>query len=466
MRQEDQPSGYNEVVFSSAHRWVPVAIALLLFVSNAVLIRELFAIAYPASMYSIEAAYVGLARHYMEAGPFSGWFPSWYGGLPTMSTYPPLLHWMVAGTGHLFGLDPAHAYHVVTACTYSLVAVAVFACAFVLSRQLVPSAIAGLFTTLLSPSVMLLSVPYHDLGNWTGPRRLQTLWKYGEGPHVTSILWMFAAIALLHLALETRKGPWRVLAALALAATALTNTIGAAALAMMAVAYLLARPDAWQWRPWRDAALLGTLAYLLAAPALPPTTLLAIRQNAPFVGGVYEGSALTYGLLLLQLIVGGACAHALRPLGASMLLRFAVAALIPLWGVTVSRTLYGFPLLPQADRYHLEMELLLILVVVGLLAMLWERLPQRRWLPYAVLVAMLALAIFQIRSTRFYVRNEIRAGVVTETIEYQTARWLEDHLPHERVYVPGSISFWLHAFTNTPQLGGGYDNGVQNPNFL
>ncbi len=453
-------------MFPFGHRWILYVIAFLLFVANALLIRELFGIAYPASMYSIEAAYVGLARHYMEAGPFPGWFPYWYGGLPTFSTYPPLLHWMVAGVATVFGLDAAHAYHVVTASTYCLVAVAVYGCAYALCRQPVPSAMAGLMATLVSPSAILLSAPFQDLGGWQGPRRLQTLWKYGEGPHVTSLMWMFAGIALLHLALETRKGLWRVLASLALAATVLTNTIGAAALAIMAVAYLLARPDALRWRPWRDAALLGVLAYLLAAPMLPPSTLMAIRQNAPFVGGVYQGSAVTYGLLLLHLVIGGCTAHALRQLGVSLLLRFAVAALIPLSGITVSRTLYGLPLLPQPDRYHLEMELLLILAVSAAVAMLWERLPRRRWIPYAALAAVLAFSVIQVRGTRFHVRNELRSGTVADTIEFQTGRWLAQHFSKERVHVAGSISFWLHAFTDTPQLGGGYDNGVQNPNYL
>ena len=48
-------------------------------------------------------------------------------------------------------------------------------------------------------------------------------------------------------------------------------------------AYLLSGLAERGWRTWRDAALIGLLAYLLAGPWIPPTTLLAITRN---VGGM------------------------------------------------------------------------------------------------------------------------------------------------------------------------------------
>ncbi len=36
-------------------------------------------------------------------------------------------------------------------------------------------------------------------------------------------------------------------------------------------------------------------------------------------------------------------------------------------------------------------------------------------------------------------------------------------MPGQRVFAPGTISFWLNAFSDTPELAGGFDNGIVNP---
>lgn len=442
-----------------------LGIALFLFVLNALLIRELFGIVYPASMMSIESAYIGLATHYQAHWDNLLWFPNWYGGLPVPSTYPPLLHMVVAATGGLFGIPVAHAYHVVTAAAYSLVPVAVFLFARSLTRKIVWPAVGALVLSVFSPSAVLISSVYGDLGGWSYPRRLQCLYTYGEGPHVSSLLWMFLALWVLHRAMESKRGGLQVLAALLLAATALTNTIGAAALALAVLAYLFSRNDTLSPAPWVRIALLGLLAYLLVAPMLPPSTILAIRRNAPFVEGVFQASALSYGVLVAHVLAGGAAAIWLRSVGANHLLRFSVAALIPLAGITFSSGVYSLPLLPQPGRYHLEMEIFVVLALVSLAAMITERTGVKRWATVSGVVLLAALFIHQVRDTRFYVRSNVQGGSAEGTIEYQSARWFAEHLPGERVYAPGSISQWLAAFADQPQIGGGYDNGVQNPNY-
>jgi hypothetical protein len=49
------------------------------------------------------------------------------------------------------------------------------------------------------------------------------------------------------------------------------------------------------------------------------------------------------------------------------------------------------------------------------------------------------------------------------TIEYKTAKWLDAHMPGARVFAPGTIGYWLNAFSDAPQLTGGFDNGIRNP---
>ena len=51
---------------------------------------------------------------------------------------------------------------------------------------------------------------------------------------------------------------------------------------------------------------------------------------------------------------------------------------------------------------------------------------------------------------------------MTQRTEYKTARWIDEHLRGQRVMVPGATSYWFNAFTDTPQLGGGFDQGITN----
>jgi hypothetical protein len=52
---------------------------------------------------------------------------------------------------------------------------------------------------------------------------------------------------------------------------------------------------------------------------------------------------------------------------------------------------------------------------------------------------------------------------ITQTIEYQVARWVEPNLPGWRVMAPGSIAQWLNTFSRTPQFSGGSFPTAPNP---
>jgi hypothetical protein len=73
--------------------------------------------------------------------------------------------------------------------------------------------------------------------------------------------------------------------------------------------------------------------------------------------------------------------------------------------------------------------------------------------------AVVTLAIGQHRTAREW-EQPID---ITRTIEYKTARWLAANMPQARVFAPGTIGFWLNAFTDNPQITGGFDNGILNP---
>ena len=51
---------------------------------------------------------------------------------------------------------------------------------------------------------------------------------------------------------------------------------------------------------------------------------------------------------------------------------------------------------------------------------------------------------------------------IRTTAEYEISTWLGGHLPGRRVFAPGTIGFWMDAFSDTPMLVGGFDNGIRN----
>ena len=70
---------------------------------NVYMSLELFVTEYTRHMNSIEGAYVAIARFLLDHDWTLTWYPLWYGGGPFQNTYPPLLHFMVAGWAELTG---------------------------------------------------------------------------------------------------------------------------------------------------------------------------------------------------------------------------------------------------------------------------------------------------------------------------------------------------------------------------
>ena len=181
------------------------ALALLLFVLNAWLVRELFGIEYFHYRDSIEGAYVGLARWMVEHPMQWDWFPLWYDGVPFRNAYPPLLHMLVAGLAGLTGISSAFSHHLVTAVFYCLGPVTLFWFADGVTGRRWPSFTAALVYSLVSTSGLLIADVANDMGTTVGARRLHVLVRYGEGPHIASIALLPLALLALHWALTRRR---------------------------------------------------------------------------------------------------------------------------------------------------------------------------------------------------------------------------------------------------------------------
>ncbi len=421
------------------------SLAAAIVAINALITFRLFGIAYTTEMGSIEAAFIGLARYIRDHFPHFNWFPLWYGGIPYQDSYPPLLHFTVAGVAAAGRIDPGLAYHAVTAAVYALIPAALFWTAWRMGASRANAFLAALLYSLVSPSCWLVREVRADTGGWFGPRRLVTLVRYGEGPHLTSMLFLMLAIGLLHVALEKRRPVNYFAAALGLAAVVLSNWIGAFALAVAAASYVLSGYR----MAWLRTAALGCFAYAIAMPWATPSTIATIRANAPIVGGGFKGrfwfeALFAAGLLLL--------AWVLKRAGMEPRARFGALFLFGMGFITLGAYWFHQALLPQPQRCHLEMDLAFWLAA----ALIAPRIPR------AAVVAVLALLVPLAIHQQSQAHRWERPIDITSTIEYKISRWLGEHAPDRRVFAPGTIGFWMNAFSDTPMLTGGFDNGMRN----
>ena len=405
-------------------------------------------------MDSIEGAYIGISRHILESFPDLSWWPAWYGGIPFANSYPPLLHYLVALFAAITPFTVARAHHVVTALFYCMGPVFAFLMLRRLSNRPAASFCAALFYSVLSPCGLLVPAVALDMGDPLRPRRLGTLIAYGDGPHVAALALVPFAIYMLDRALE-RRTPLRCAGAVfAVAAVALTNWLGAFALAVLILCYLAAgRP----WRDWAISAAIGLAAYIAVSPLMPPSLIRTIQFNAQTIGGDFTNSTKTLlhyapyalaALVLLKLAMW----RLRTPAYLQMLALF--TALMG-W-ISLGFTWYKVAVIPQPDRYLLELDFGLTLLVAMGVALFPLRIGR---------IAAVVLALFSVeqiyRASR-YARGLIYPIDMTTTVEYRIAHWCDQNMRGARVMVPGTVAFFFNGFTDTPQMSGGFENGAVN----
>jgi hypothetical protein len=150
----------------------------------------------------------------------------------------------------------------------------------------------------------------------------------------------------------------------------------------------------------------------------------------------------------------------LRKARASLCVRFSSYFLLMTGAIALPAEWFRVNLMPQADRYHVEMEIAICLVLAFAVGPVLQRAAgrYRAWLALALLLC----GAFQALTYRHYAQTIIRRVDVRQSVEYQASHWLAENLPGQRVVATGSIQFWLNAFSDTPQIGGGFGQGVGN----
>ncbi len=443
-----------------AKRWQAAACALLLFLLNLWLVHELLFTEYLDYMGSIEGTHIALSRWTLENWRDLTWFPLWYGGVPYQNAYPPLHSLITAAVAGALGLTPAHAYHAVTAVLYSLGPAALFLLALQLGRSVAVGAAVGMMYSLLSPSAFLMPSVLSDAGSLWHPRRLQALIRYGEAPHVGSLTLVPLALLVVMIALDKRRPAWWLAAALAAASVALTNWLGGMAFAFAVAAWLLARSEGVWWKNWAAAVLLGLWAYAIACPWIPPSTVMAVRRNERWLSGELSPGRWIWALAALAVVV--LLLWIFRRFRAPATIRFAALFLFPMALIPLAAEYGRLKLMPQPERYHLEMEMALVLLVAFIGKAALERMRARTRVVLSVL--LIAACLYPALRYRRYARAFIRPADIRSTIEYRVADWIDGNLQGRRVFAAGSHGFWLNVFTDTPQFAGGFDQAAVNPN--
>jgi hypothetical protein len=430
---------------------------LAVFAVNAWVVWRLFFIPYLDQLSSVEGEFIAMARYIQHHWPGYDWFSMWSAGYPVARTYQPAVHYTVAALASLSGVDTASVFHFVAALSYSLGGVAFYYLANALSGSRRIAFGGALLFSLFSPSVLISHRVLVDVGGLWNARRLQDLVVYGELPNLTGLMLGMFGLALLHRALARRTAASAFVAALVLAGVPSTNWPSSLALTIAILCYVAALPLSELWSSLPRVAGIGVLAYALASPFALPSTILSTLHSAGFtdVPSPLWSRLISVALMLLVMAVLRA-AISRTPFG----LRFAALYFAALAWVVVAGERWDVRIFPLPSRFHLAMEIPMALMGALAVQQLLHRFPDYRR------CCALGLALFcgaQMYHFRAHSHLMVRPLDITRTVEYQEATWFDGNMHGERVLVPGTIQFWMNAFTETPQMTGCCLQSLLNP---
>jgi len=430
--------------------------AALIFAIGAAICRHLLFADYVNNLGSVEGSYVAMARHTMLHGSDLAWWPMWFGGMAFQNVYGPMLHLATAALAMSTRHSPAWALHTLSALLYCLGPVTLWWATLRLSGSRTWALAAGLMFALTSPVAWLLPSIRADIGGILHLRRLYTMVRYGEYPHVAVLAVIPVALLIFERMMRGSPLRWMAAAAVVMGAIASTSVTGTAGFAMVTLAWLFALPAAHWPRALARLAAAACLAYGLAVPWIPPSTVRLIWLNSQWGTGrptPFTARHLLYFALIALTAAG--LRLAMTRFGAPPLLRMALL-LIFFSGIVMAADLStGTALVPQPYRFQLEFEMGCALAGGFLWMKAAGRLPPRI---HAVLAAALVAALTAINTV--HAGRYIQPIDIRGTEEYQSSIWFDRNMAGGRVFAPGSVSFWMNAFTDTPQLSGCCDQGI------
>jgi hypothetical protein len=438
-----------------------LADSLIIFLLAGGLVYKLFVIEYTRNWYSIESTFIADSRMLVEHLPHPGWQPLWYCGTRFDYLYPPALRYGPALISKATGVSTARGYHLYTAILYAFGITAVYWLVLAgarsprMARQMAWLCAAG--AALFSPAFALLPRYRHDSVFWV-PQRLHVLTSYGEGPHISSLCLLGAALAASIMAFRSARLSWVALAGLACALVASTNFYGATGLAILFPLLLWS-----EWSGCRDSRLflkatgIVALAWGFCASWLTPSYARVTVVNLHWVAQPGKNSSrLVAAVFLFLLALAIWRLGKGRPDRAWALFVFSAAATMSLY--VVGYYYFGFQVTGDPLRLIPELDLVLILAMAQAGFWCWKK---RSLRVFAVILAVLPL--YPAADYLWHLKTPFsRARHVENQYEFLVTKWVHENLPGQRVLPSGSLRFWYDAWFDNPQPDGGSQQGLEN----
>jgi hypothetical protein len=110
----------------------------------------------------------------------------------------------------------------------------------------------------------------------------------------------------------------------------------------------------------------------------------------------------------------------------------------------------GLHFLPQPVRYRIEADAAIVWIAVFGLSYAMERIP--RAIRLAALAPLLFLAGRQAIAFHELVSQYVAPVEVKQSTEYRSARWAADNLPGQRLFMGGSLGYFMNDFNDAEQL--------------
>ncbi len=441
--------------------------SFLLLLLTTALVWPLFTLEYLNNWPSIESTFIADARMLAARLPHPGWQPLWYCGTRFDYIYPPALRYGTALLARFGGVSTARAYHFYTGTLYVFGILAVYWMVRIGSGSRGQAWLASSGTALLSPSFLLLPAIRHDSPHWV-PQRLHVLMAYGEGPHISALSVLPAALALSFLALSGKRPLAFAGAAVLCAFTVANNFYGATALAIF---FPILAWSVWVGRRegtiWLRAAGIGALAYAVSAFWLTPSYLRVTMENLRLVAtpGETRPRLIVFAAMAVYCIATWRWGRG-RPERTWAI--FAAGSTLFLSLYVLGFFYFGWHIVGDAPRLIPELDLALVLAGAALVSVLWRQpslrdraivFPLRSVLPAIVLAAAAYPAIAYVRHAYFPFP---KANHVENQYEFLVSKWMHDHLPGERALPSGTVRFWYDAWFDLAQQDGGSAQGMSN----
>src|SRR3972149_159332 len=204
-----------------------VGVGFLAFL-NYLVIQGWFGKDGPANLGSIEVSYVSMGRFLADFG-WRSWTPFWYLGFPFHLFYTPLLptvEWILYSW---WQVPLWEGYRLVTGAAYILSPLGVFFLGWVLSRRWVGGLVAGGLYSVGPTSFYWLDSGVRGdrfSQDFWDPRRLVILVRWGEGPHLLSLVFLPSVGAFFAAYLRGGKRWQGIIAAFFLGLAGVANALG------------------------------------------------------------------------------------------------------------------------------------------------------------------------------------------------------------------------------------------------